>query len=100
MALDETRFNFVLHRLEPNPQLTERWFRGVHSDVGGGNGNSGLASIALNWMFEQARKAGLNLRTHVVLGNRTQMRPEARPSRLVLTSRLRCRRPRPTDTQP
>lgn len=48
MALQETRYNFPLHRLDPSPTVSEVWFRGVHSDVGGGNGNSGLSCIALD----------------------------------------------------
>jgi hypothetical protein len=39
----------------------EVWFRGVHSDCGGGNGNFGLNWIALNWMFENARRHGLKI---------------------------------------
>jgi hypothetical protein len=35
------------------------WFRGVHSDVGGGNGNSGLNDITLKWMMQKAKSAGL-----------------------------------------
>jgi hypothetical protein len=35
-------------------RLFEVWFRGVHSDVGGGNDNSALSSIALNWMLQKA----------------------------------------------
>ena len=35
------------------------WFRGVHSDVGGGNGNRGLNDITLKWMMSKARAAGL-----------------------------------------
>ncbi len=35
------------------------WFRGVHSDVGGGNGNRGLNDISLKWMMSKARAAHL-----------------------------------------
>lgn len=58
MALNETRQAFNVLRLDPKgnyPHVHELWFRGVHSDVGGGNGNLGLSSIALRWMMEQAR---------------------------------------------
>lgn len=56
LALDERRQSF-----RPTRQLNayEVWFRGVHSDVGGGNGNAGLASIALRWMLRKAQAAGL-----------------------------------------
>jgi uncharacterized protein (DUF2235 family) len=64
MALDETRELFPLTRLcdhhgKPADSLVEVWFRGVHSDVGGGNGNRGMNWIALNWLFRNALKAGL-----------------------------------------
>jgi len=37
------------------------WFAGVHSDVGGGypEAESGLAKIALDWMLQEAKAAGL-----------------------------------------
>lgn len=36
--------------------VIQTWFTGSHSDVGGGNGNIGLSSFALEWMIERARK--------------------------------------------
>ena len=56
MALDEARTVFQLTRLcgtgrDEAERLVEVWFRGVHSDVGGGNGNFGLNWIALDWMY-------------------------------------------------
>ena len=63
MSLDETRALFPLTRMRrgesPVDGFTETWFRGVHSDVGGGNGNRGLNWISLNWMFHAARREGL-----------------------------------------
>jgi uncharacterized protein (DUF2235 family) len=63
MALDESRLLFPLTRLgkgrNTSPKLQEVWFRGVHSDIGGGNGNRGLNWIALNWMYEAALRCGL-----------------------------------------
>ena len=64
MALDESRLLFQLTRLSGTGQdeekrLQEVWFRGVHSDVGGGNGNRGLNWIALNWMFQNAKRVGV-----------------------------------------
>jgi hypothetical protein len=56
MALDERRPSFLHTRL---PGACEVWFRGVHSDVGGGDGNSGLNDIALKWMMKKAKAAGL-----------------------------------------
>ena len=56
LALDERRPPFIPTRLEG---AYEVWFRGVHSDVGGGNGNRGLNDIALKWMMSKAQAAGL-----------------------------------------
>jgi uncharacterized protein (DUF2235 family) len=66
MALDERRAFFQLTRLSGTNARALRppmevWFRGVHSDVGGGNGNFGLNWISLNWMYENARRHGLQI---------------------------------------
>lgn len=66
LALDERRHTFPLTRLStqvPNAagegRLYEVWFRGVHSDVGGGNDNRGLSNIALYWMIRAGQRAGV-----------------------------------------
>jgi uncharacterized protein (DUF2235 family) len=74
MALDETRLLFPLTRLTGTGQnegtrLREAWFRGVHSDIGGGNGNRGLNWIALNWMYENARRHGLPIMDAAIATN-------------------------------
>ena len=73
MALDESRLFFPLTRLgkgrNTSSKLQEVWFRGVHSDVGGGNGNRGLNWVALNWMYEAARRCGLPLNAALVAQN-------------------------------
>ena len=64
MALDERRGNFPLTRIKTRKggtlgdRLQEVWFRGVHSDVGGGK-CAGLSNIALCWMLKRAKEAGL-----------------------------------------
>lgn len=57
MALDEVRRTFSL--VQPTPRLMahrdrhyEVWFRGVHSNLGGGYPDRGLSDIALSWMME------------------------------------------------
>jgi uncharacterized protein (DUF2235 family) len=84
MALDERRHTFPLNRLEARVQdanqegrLFELWFRGVHSDVGGGNKNNGLSSITLNWMFQNALRAGLRLDPAIVAQNSERRNPDA-----------------------
>ena len=56
LALDERRPSFIATRVRG---ACEVWFRGVHSDVGGGNGNRGLNDITLRWMMRKAKSAGL-----------------------------------------
>jgi uncharacterized protein (DUF2235 family) len=73
MALDESRLFFPLTRLgkgrNTSPKLHEVWFRGVHSDVGGGNGNRGLNWIALNWMYAAAKRCGLPMNDAAIAKN-------------------------------
>jgi uncharacterized protein (DUF2235 family) len=73
MALDENRAFFPLTRLARTgrvfDKLREVWFRGVHSDVGGGNGNRGLNWIALHWMFAAAVRHGLPIDPAAVAAN-------------------------------
>jgi uncharacterized protein (DUF2235 family) len=97
MALDETRYNYPLHRLAPNRRLSQVWFRGRHSDVGGGNGNVGLSSITLDWMFEAAHLCGLRLKTWKVMENRARMNPGAAISHLAFETKLRPRVIEPGD---
>ena len=62
MALDECRQAFVVTRLNvgnTRDNIDEVWFRGVHSDVGGGNKNTQLSNISLKWMLERAADCGL-----------------------------------------
>ena len=73
MAIDENRAFFPLTRLSKVGntfgKLREVWFRGVHSDVGGGNANLGLNWIALNWMFENALRHDLPIDPAAVTAN-------------------------------
>ena len=84
MALDERRKTFPLWRpalhlkdVKEKKRLTEVWFRGVHSDVGGGNRKPGLSSITLGWMFAQAEAAGLPFTPRLKTWNRRRMDPSA-----------------------
>lgn len=62
MALNERRRAYEVTRLDPSgdrPNVEELWFRGVHGDLGGINGNTGLSNVALKWMLENAKSCGL-----------------------------------------
>lgn len=84
LSLDERRINFKIHRPDARVhdanqpgRLFDVWFRGVHSDVGGGNSNPGLSSIALNWMFAKALRVGLPIDPAVVAQNAVRMKADA-----------------------
>ncbi len=67
VAIDEHRWPFrptlwTLGSSHTNPaNFEERWFPGVHADVGGGYAESGLSDIALDWMADRACQRGLSL---------------------------------------
>ncbi|MEE8262489.1 MAG: DUF2235 domain-containing protein [Gammaproteobacteria bacterium] len=85
IALDERRFTFPLTRVVQDTYTDRRlkdvrgvWFRGYHSDVGGGNKNQGLSSIALVWMFRRARDCKIvipasHFNRHAALRNRNAL---------------------------
>ena len=65
IAIDEARHDFqpeVFEQDTAHPSLEQRWFAGVHSNVGGGLENDGLANCALRWIVEEAEAAGLGVR--------------------------------------
>lgn len=87
MALDERRIDFKIYRPDARVadanqegRLFEVWFRGVHSDVGGGNDCPGLSSIALNWMFTKGMKTGLPLDPLVMSRNALRVQADAKIS--------------------
>lgn len=61
MSIDEKRRNFPVLRFDDDPRITQVWFAGVHSDIGGGyaSAESGLADCTLAWMVEAARQHGM-----------------------------------------
>ena len=82
LSLDERRHTFRLYRPkvlgrppDAPKSLWEVWFAGVHSDIGGGNMNIGLSSIALNWMFMNAIACGLPIDLASVAANALLMQP-------------------------
>ena len=63
LALDEARQAFRPTRVRGGCEV---WFRGVHSDVGGGNDNHALNDITLRWMLRKAIACGLPMVTDCV----------------------------------
>jgi uncharacterized protein (DUF2235 family) len=64
IALDESRKAFRPTRVRGGCEV---WFRGVHSDVGGGNNNHALNDITLRWMLHKAVATGLPMATDCVV---------------------------------
>ncbi|WP_234789983.1 DUF2235 domain-containing protein [Mycolicibacterium fortuitum] len=67
MAIDERRRFYQAYRFDPtllaaDPQrFQERWFAGVHSDVGGQFEDHRLSDIAFSWILHEAATAGLRV---------------------------------------
>lgn len=65
LALDEERERFEPAFWEPAAtaanRIDEVWFSGCHTNIGGGYMDPNLSNIALFWMLQSARDAGLPL---------------------------------------
>ncbi len=65
LAIDETRWDYRPHvwkaAASPAQSLEQRWFPGVHTNVGGGRVDDGTANVALHWMADEAEAEGLDL---------------------------------------
>lgn len=70
LALHETRSKYAPRLYDhpafsaaelPHRSFEQRWFRGIHSDVGGSYAQAGLSDITLAWMATEAGKHGLKL---------------------------------------
>ncbi len=62
LAIDDERtafWPFIWREKETTTQVEQVWFAGMHSNVGGGYGRSGTASIPLYWMMLRAKENGL-----------------------------------------
>lgn len=57
LAIDEERYDFrpeIWTGHAPDQALEQRWFAGVHSNVGGGYPDDGLANLAFHWVLRGA----------------------------------------------
>lgn len=62
LAIDERRTDFrpeIWRGAQPGQSVEQRWFPGVHTSIGGGYANDGLANGALRWMIDAAKEEGL-----------------------------------------
>ncbi|SDY83271.1 Uncharacterized alpha/beta hydrolase domain [Hymenobacter psychrophilus] len=64
MAIDEKRKTFrptLWEDVAAHQVLEQRWFTGVHTNVGGGYEKDGLANIPLHWLKDKAGALGLDV---------------------------------------
>ncbi|MGB1214620.1 MAG: phospholipase effector Tle1 domain-containing protein [Pikeienuella sp.] len=66
VAVDEDRAAFTPNLMNQRDGITEVWFPGGHSDIGGGNPSTGLSDIALEWMVDCAADHGIACRLPVL----------------------------------
>jgi uncharacterized protein (DUF2235 family) len=83
LAIDERRRPFrptiwVQKDDAQNQTLEQVWFAGVHSDIGGGYGDTGLSEIPLLWMAEKARGCGLTFKPDHLVVTTTDLDAQAR----------------------
>lgn len=96
LAMDERRKDFtptLWTRWAAGQDVEQRWFPGVHADVGGSYEDSGLGDLTLDWMLREAQAQGLALR-EIAPGH---LRPDAygrRHTSYLGWFRLRPTRPR------
>ncbi len=75
LAIDEPRQSFTPILWDYDEKITQVWFAGAHSDVGGGYARQGLASVALVWMLKQAEAAGLKIDSSAVTAFKNETNP-------------------------
>lgn len=61
VSIDEKRLAFQPTLFNYDERITEIWFAGVHSDIGGGYWFDGLSDITLDFMCKRAEQAGLKI---------------------------------------
>ncbi|MCX7004763.1 MAG: DUF2235 domain-containing protein [bacterium] len=71
LSIDERRLPFLPTLMTPNTRhdpshFEQKWFPGVHSDVGGGYSTTGLSDLALAWIANKAIENGLNLNLNLI----------------------------------
>ncbi len=65
IAVDERRKPFAPTlwdgKLNADQHIEQRWFSGVHTNIGGGYDDGGLSNIALHWMADKVRLHDLEI---------------------------------------
>ncbi|MBL4763735.1 MAG: DUF2235 domain-containing protein [Colwellia sp.] len=61
LSLDERRIAFQPTLMDMDSRVTEVWFAGAHSDVGGGFWHDGLSDIALKFMIDEIARRNIGI---------------------------------------
>ncbi len=61
LSLDERRIAFQPTLMNKDQRVTEVWFPGVHSDIGGGFRFDGLSDVTLQFMLDEIKNRALGL---------------------------------------
>ena len=77
MAIDEKRGPFKVLKWKKDPRVLQKWFAGVHCDVGGGYKETGLADCAFMWMVYRAYSHGVMFDADVMT-NRPDPKPKGK----------------------
>ena len=80
VSIDEKRKDFPVclwdeKNLAPGQVMQQVWFSGVHSNVGGWYDSRDLSSIALCWMIEKAKAAGLKVNDKLFQERQNERKP-------------------------
>ena len=94
LALDEARQSFRPTRVRGGREV---WFRGVHSDVGGGNNNHALNDITLRWMLNKAIATGLPMAADCIATSCTRIDANGKIGENFDPIHNRSREPKPGD---
>jgi uncharacterized protein (DUF2235 family) len=83
VSIDERRKDFPVslwtkRNLAAGQTMEQVWFAGVHSNVGGWYDNRDLSSIALVWMMEKAKAAGLKIDADKFANIKSQQNPRGK----------------------
>lgn len=62
VAIDEERMPFDATLIDADDRVEEIWFPGAHANVGGGLEDCSLSDVALTFMINRAKEAGLVFR--------------------------------------
>ena len=76
LAIDDERQTFhpLMWTETPadGPRVSQVWFAGAHSNVGGGYPKQGMSFVALDWMLEEATQAGAQFGVHGLRMNKSE----------------------------